>query len=171
MASTDFVSLFFQYLPHLVDAGTDLYEWQNNNNVSSNLKAGAQSDKVDPWGTDNRNAAKDRIRALYEDPTSIQDSPGYKFALQQGTDLVNAEAAQMGKYMSTGRLYGLQEFGQGLASQTFDATMEREMQMAGANYRPDAASYGDMLGTAAGIDLKKDNLINSAVGDPGAGKA
>lgn len=76
----------------------------------------------------------DRLQRLYEDPTEIENTPGYKFALQQGMDATARNNASKG-YMGSGKMTtDLMEYGQGLASQTWNTEADRLSRLAGAQF-------------------------------------
>jgi len=69
--------------------------------------------------------AGNKLNALLQNPSSITDTPGYKFAYNQGLEAVNRTAAAKGMLGSGNRLYDLTKFGQGLASQTYNNTISQ----------------------------------------------
>lgn len=69
--------------------------------------------------------AGNRLNTLLQDPSSVADTPAYKFAFNQGMEGVNRTAAAKGMLGSGNRLYDLTKFGQGLASQTYNNTVSQ----------------------------------------------
>lgn len=82
----------------------------------------------------------------------LEATPGYQFALSQGTRAVDAGAANAGLVNSGSRAKALTEFGQGLASQTL--TQERNALFQALNVGTGAsaqlAQAGQSYGNAAG---------------------
>lgn len=54
------------------------------------------------------------------DPSQIKNNPNYQFVLQQGTDAVQKSAAAKGGLFSGGTMKALDQYSQGLASQTIN---------------------------------------------------
>ena len=76
------------------------------------------------------------------DQYQLENSPGYQFRLNQGTEAVNRGAAQTGNLNSGARLLALQDFGQGLASQEYGNEYARQF---GANqdaFNRNVSGYG-----------------------------
>lgn len=107
---------------------------QNANQYRNDINSAVE--RADTWGPENRQRAIDRIWQLYNDPSSIENTPGYQFARQQGEQGVNRAAAGRGYFRSPNMLYDLSKFNQGLATKTYDAEMGRLLTMAGAGNNP-----------------------------------
>lgn len=84
---------------------------------------------------------------------TLQQTPGYQFAKQQGLDATKSQAASMGMALSGNTLQGLDQFSTGLADQTYGAEVNRLMGVAGLGQA--AAS-----GQAANIGSNANNLSN-----------
>ena len=69
--------------------------------------------------------ASNKLNALLQNPSSVEETPGYQFAYNQGLEAVNRTAAAKGQLGSGNRLYDLTKFGQGLASQTYNNTVNQ----------------------------------------------
>lgn len=69
--------------------------------------------------------AANRLNTLLQNPESVSSTPGYQFAYNQGLEAVNRTAAAKGQLGSGNRLYDLTKFGQGLASQTYNDTVNQ----------------------------------------------
>ena len=57
--------------------------------------------------------------------TDFKTSPGYGFRLKQGVDAIDRSAASRGRLFSGGTLKGLEDFGQGLASNEYQNAYNR----------------------------------------------
>lgn len=103
--------------------------YQTNQLASQRLGYETQSAGVKAQA--DRNAANvavtagNRLNTLLQDPSSVADTPAYKFAFDQGMEGVNRTAAAKGMLGSGNRLYDLTKFGQGLASQTYNNTVSQ----------------------------------------------
>lgn len=85
----------------------------------------------------------DLLQSLYQDPSRIAETPGYRFAMQQGIENVGRSNAAKG-YLGSGKMTNDQmEFAQGLASQTWDKEADRLGRFAGAQF--DDSRAGEML--------------------------
>ena len=69
--------------------------------------------------------AGNKLNTLLQNPESVSSTPGYQFAYNQGLEAVNRTAAAKGQLGSGNRLYDLTKFGQGLASQTYNNTVNQ----------------------------------------------
>ena len=69
--------------------------------------------------------ASNKLNTLLQNPESVASTPGYQFAYNQGLEAVNRTAAAKGQLGSGNRLYDLTKFGQGLASQTYNSTVNQ----------------------------------------------
>lgn len=59
------------------------------------------------------------LTGLLTDPSKIQQTAGYQFAVDQGNQAINRSAAAKGQLNSGGVLAELQKYGQGMASQEY----------------------------------------------------
>jgi len=80
--------------------------------------------------TDNRFASgltdvESRLRALLDNPDSIQQSGAYKFRVKQGEDALQRQMGAKGMLNSGNRLMELTKYGQDMASQEYDAQYGR----------------------------------------------
>lgn len=83
-------------------------------------------------------------------------SPDYTFALEQGLDASNKQAAASGRLRSGGQMKALTRYGQGMASQQLGTYFNRLAAMAGIGQTATnqagnlGAHYGDRIGDAIG---------------------
>lgn len=63
-----------------------------------------------------------------------QNSPGYQFALQQGLQGIQRSAAARGTLLTGGTLKALQQYGTGLADQTYGNVFNRALQTNTTNF-------------------------------------
>lgn len=110
----------------------------------------------------------------------FRSTPGYEFALEEGSRARERSAAARGGLNSGNTLIALEQYGQGLADQTFDNYLTRVMQI--QNQGVDfaladiAESYGVNVGNmragigearAAGIEGATNSLIGATEGVAG----
>ena len=65
---------------------------------------------------------------------ALEADPGYQFRLQQGQQALERSLAARGLGQSGAALKAAQEYGQGLADQTYDDYFRRQAQLAGMGY-------------------------------------
>ncbi len=95
--------------------------------------------QLNPYGA-YRDAAAQKLKALQEDPSSIQDTPGYKFALQQGLGSVaNRDNRSFGVGAGSTNP-DMMNYAQGLASKTYNDTIKQYSDQAGVGIGPSAAA-------------------------------
>lgn len=80
------------------------------------------------------------VRALFANPNSIKDTPGYAFRFNQGTDAVQNSAASKGKLFGGETLTELTKFGQEFASNEFDKEFNRRMLQVDVGQKATASS-------------------------------
>ena len=81
--------------------------------------------------------ASNKLNELLQNPSSVESTPGYQFAYNQGLEAVNRTAAAKGQLGSGNRLYDLTKFGQGLASQTYNNTVSQLTNLLNRNQSPE----------------------------------
>ena len=86
--------------------------------------------------TDNRFGAglsdvESRLRALLDNPDSIQQTGAYKFRVKQGEDALQRSLGAKGMLNSGNRLMDLMKFGQDMGSQEYDAQAGRLSNLLG----------------------------------------
>lgn len=67
-------------------------------------------------------------------PTDLENDPGYQFQLNQGLNALDRSMAAQGSLNSGRAIKGAQEYGQGLAAQTFDDAFRRYMAEQGQQF-------------------------------------
>lgn len=72
--------------------------------------------------------ANNQYQRLLQDPNAIQQTAGYKFALDQGNQAINRSAAAKGMLGSGNVLAELAKYGQGLASQQYQTQLGNVQQ-------------------------------------------
>ena len=88
---------------------------------------------------------------------TLQNLPGYEFTKTQGLEATKAQAASMGLGLSGNTLKALDEYGSGLANQTYG---QRVNELAGAVGQGQAAAAGQ----AANVGQAASNVGNIAIG-------
>jgi hypothetical protein len=88
----------------------------------------------------------------FQAPTAEQAAatPGYQFTLQQGTQALNRGAAARGNLLSSGAAKQLEQYGTGLANQTYNDVYNRSMGQYQTNYQTflnnQQGLYGRLMG-------------------------
>lgn len=92
---------------------------------------------------------------------SVQD-PSYQFQMQQGTAAVNMGAAASGLLNSGNRLAALEQYGQGLASTTYNQQLQNNLAVGGAqenSYQNQYARLAQLAGANTGQPGQAGSLI------------
>jgi hypothetical protein len=101
---------------------------QNYQNQNLGLTTSAEQPYQQLGGTA-ANALQGYIQNGFTAPTlaQAQQTPGYQFALQQGTQAIDANAAATGNLMSGTTGTALQKYGQGLAQNAYQQTYQNAL--------------------------------------------
>jgi hypothetical protein len=75
--------------------------------------------------------AESRLRALFDNPDSVQQSAAYKFRVSQGQDALQRSLGAKGLLNSGNRLMELIKYGQDMGSQEYDAQANRLSSLLG----------------------------------------
>lgn len=81
-----------------------------------------------------------QLQNLMNDPNSVSQTPGYQFNLAQGLQGLQAQQAAQGRLVSGGALIQGQQFGQQLASQTYNQQVDTLARLSGAYQAPAAGA-------------------------------
>jgi hypothetical protein len=89
----------------------------------------------------------------FQAPTGAQaaQTPGYQFALQQGQNAIQIGAAARGGLLSTGAAKTLDQYSQGLASQTYADTYNRALTEYQQNYNIFQGNQTNMFNRLAAV--------------------
>ena len=87
-------------------------------------------------GSTSANALRQLLQNPFQAPTLAQaeQTPGYQFNLQTGTQAINENAAATGNLMSGNTGVALEKYGQGLAQNTYQQAYNNALQAYQANY-------------------------------------
>ena len=119
------------------DRGQIIRNWQEENNAGTLASLLSQGQGgANPFGgvpavsQDNRFAAgltdaETRLRALLDNPDSVQQSAAYKFRVGQGQEALQRSLGAKGLLNSGNRLMELTKYGQDMGSQEYDAQAGR----------------------------------------------
>jgi hypothetical protein len=77
-----------------------------------------------------------QLQNLMSNPQSVTQTPGYQFNLAQGLQGLQAQQAAQGRLVSGGALLQGQQFGQQLASQTYNQQLQTLAGLSGATQSP-----------------------------------
>jgi hypothetical protein len=105
------------------------------NGVWSNTQAAEQP--YQELGGTSANALRDLLAKGFAAPTleDAENSPGFQFRLQQGTNALTKNAAALGNVMSGNTGKALEDYGQNLAESQYDDDFNRAMQTYMTNYQ------------------------------------
>jgi hypothetical protein len=67
--------------------------------------------------------ANDQYKRLLQDPNAVQETAGYKFAVDQGNEAINRSAAAKGSLNSGNVLAELAKYGQGMGAQQYQTQL------------------------------------------------
>lgn len=81
----------------------------------------------------------------------LQQTPGYNWAFQQGTDALNRGNAGRGLLSSGAQVAGAQQYGQGLASQLYQQMLQNFLQPIGIGENAAAGVGNGILHTGEGV--------------------
>jgi hypothetical protein len=145
----DFVG---KYGEDIVNVGTSVYDIYNQQQLKGDVQEAMQPGGItDPFGAE-RPAYQARLAALYQDPSYLQNLPGYQFQQQQGEEAINRQAAKSGHFLDQNRLYEISKFNTGLAETSYNQEATRLANLAGANIAPNAQVFDQMLGGVGDIN-------------------
>ena len=100
------------------------YSGQNITDVENMMGAETQRQQQITEGSD-FSPYQNQLNNLLRDPSKVQQTAGYQFALDQGNQSINRSAAAKGMLNSGNVLAELAKYGQGMASQQYDTETNR----------------------------------------------
>ena len=103
---------------------------QNRKQVASGADFSGYQSGLNNALSEQQNYAN-RYKQLLDDPSKIQQTAGYQFALDQGNQAINRSAAAKGMLNSGNVLAELAKYGQGMASQNYQQQLGNIQQGAG----------------------------------------
>lgn len=147
--------------------------------LASQAKSEAAFSPYNVAGTGATNSLGSRLAAGFQ-PGDLTKDPGYQFNLDQGTKAIDRSAAARGSLFSGATAKELQQFGQGLADNTYNKAYERwasennqlqNLSGQGLNAAQSLSGVYDNQGNIrANNTLEKSNILNRTLSDlTGAG--
>lgn len=151
--------------------------------TQSGVDANKMAAMSDPAGQF-RGQWADRLNQLVMDPSSVTQTPGYQFQMEQGTEAINRGMAASGQLQSGGEQLALQKFGQGLASDSWLRQIQMMSGLVGGSPGGGAQSYmsalqnrqemqkrkqGEMMGGLGGLSKLFGGMGTSSGGQPTSG--
>lgn len=121
-------------------------------------------ERLDPFGGE-RGFYQGKLRELFQDPSSLQNLPGYQFAFDEAMRAGTRQATKTGHYLSSNLPKELQRRAAGLASQTYFDQSKILAQLGGAGIGP-----GDLIGATgmgAGERASIGGTVTEALGTVG----
>lgn len=100
------------------------------------------------------------LAGTFQAPTEaeVENTPGYQFQLKQGTQAIEQSQAANGLLQSGGTLKGLEQYGQGLASTTYQQAYNNAL----TGYQTNFNNTFNSLSSLAGIGLSSTAQANQA---------
>ena len=118
-------------------------------------------ERSDPFWA-KRSQFGDQLETLMKSPDAVMDTPYTKFLQKQGTQAIERSTAARGLLGSGQMGIELEEFGQGLASQSFQQQFQNLAQLSGASVNPQgAAGVLSQQGNVAYNQARSSSLFNS----------
>ena len=110
--------------------------------------------QADPYAQ-YRGQAASQLQNLLMNPQSVTQTPGYQFNLSQGMQGLQAQQAAQGRLVSGGALLQGQQYGQNLASQTYQQQLQNLSTLSGASQSPatGATAQAGLIGGQLGGQL------------------
>lgn len=108
------------------------------------------------------------------EPGDLTQDPGYQFRLQQGQEALDRSLAASGGLQSGKALKAAQEYGQGLADQTYNDAYRRYLEMQGFNLgaaRSVAGVYDNLGNIGANAEVGRSNALSKALSSLGGSGA
>ncbi len=141
------------------------HQYNNSSKYTDTAEKYAQT--LNPYGA-YRDAAAQKLAALQADPSSIANTPGYKFALQQGLGAVANRDNQRFGVGAGSTDPDMMNYAQGLASKTYNDTISQLSNQAGVGIGPQSAA--DMLKTGMMGSISSQNTaLNNLLAPFGPG--
>lgn len=131
----------------VISAGAGIYDFFQDRSQGKDLMNFARGGTVDPFGDANRRSFQSRLQGIYDDPSGLENLPGFKFARDQGEKAINRGAAKRGEFFSGNAMTELSRFNTGLASQFYSDELERLMKLSGAYFGPNSSVSGGLYGS------------------------
>jgi hypothetical protein len=110
--------------------------------------ANVSPQRADPFAQ-YRSGLAAQLNQLLTSPQTVTTTPGYQFNLAQGLQAQQAQQASQGRLVSGGALLQSQQYGQQLASETYQQQLQNLASLSGA-YQSPATGTGAVQNTALG---------------------
>lgn len=161
-------------LSGLFNTGSGAYglsQAQQLSDLAAKLRT--ESDPFSPY----RAGYAQQLQQLMANPSSVANTPGYQFGMDQGTQALMRSSAAGGYTGSGNEGIALTKFGQDYASQQYMAQIAQLAGLSGANINPASAANLQFQGATAGLNLQGNALntlgygasqIGNAVGGSGS---
>lgn len=138
--------------------GTAAQQW---NSAEKYRQLGHEAaDRADPFGQYRRGYG-DQLQGLYQDPSKIADTPGYKFTMDQTLNNTASKLASMGLLGSSQMQNTLADRAAGLASTTWNTEADRLAKLAGYQFDPANAGRFMMEGGKLEQQAQSDALASA----------
>jgi len=140
----------------IIPAAVQAYKQWNDANKYIDMGKTA-SEQADPFGRYRRGYG-DRLQNLYDDPSAIENTPGYKFALNQALDSTQSRLRAQGLSGGSAMQKSLTDEASGMAAQTWDKEANRLAMLSGAQFDPAKAAMMQMEGGKLAVESQNKAL-------------
>jgi len=140
----------------IIPAAVQAYKQWNDANKYIDMGKTA-SEQADPFGRYRRGYG-DRLQNLYDDPSAIANTPGYKFALNQALDSTQSRLRAQGLSGGSAMQKSLTDEASGMAAQTWDKEANRLAMLSGAQFDPAKAAMMQMEGGKLAVESQNKAL-------------
>jgi hypothetical protein len=158
-----------------IASGINAYMTQDDMEEELMKAQGRARDVVNPFlqtGTGANQQLSDRLTSGFN-PGDLTQDPGYQFRLREGQSALERSLAARGLGQSGAALKAAQEFGQGLADQTYNDAysrwLQQNSQLSGLGGQGLSAAgavgdiYGNMGNIGANATLAKNNVVTGTL--------
>ena len=160
-------------LGSLLSAGGDIYGYMQGEKDLDNIKkmmeqqSAMAQQQYQPYAQAGQQALSNMQAPDLE---ALQNDPGYQFRLQQGNQALDRQLAARGMGRSGAAMKAAQQYGQGLADQTYNDYFNRQGQLANMGYNASSglgsiySNLGNVQGAAELERMNQRNKMLSGLG-------
>lgn len=128
-------------------AGLDIFASERQRQDMMDLQE-EMMERADPF-QETREGYLDELQALAQDPSRVEDRPGFEYRLELGREGVTRGLGAAGQHLSGRHMHALQEHDQAFAAEELERETER--LMAGAQMGQQGAQQAAQIGTETGM--------------------
>lgn len=144
--------------------------YNTGSGVNAQQSALGNATNLNQAGINESNAAGTQLTGLLgpgatgaSQQATYANTPGYQFAVQQGQNAINRQAAASGNLYSTSTLAGLSQYNTGMASQNYNNYVGQLMSMAGLGNQAAQNTAGLNVTTGQGVAQSYNNAATNSI--------